>query len=196
MSGARMKITLLAPAGMIDFLEEEFESIGEGLQQAENADDVGPAPHLHGRPDLAVGKNEQGDHDKQRQRRRSAMSGHLAERPRPAIGQRDAEQMHGTAQVQKQSAPWSIPPPSCWRRITKIRLHSAMVSARARDRVGEVEIARSATRAAATASSVAGFADRIPDRGIRASMHWRFAECRQNAAHRATMAARNASRLS
>ena len=48
----------LVGAGRDDrFLEHEFEKVGEGLQQAVGAHDVGPAPHLHRRPDLAVGKS-------------------------------------------------------------------------------------------------------------------------------------------
>ena len=60
-SGARRKITLLAPDGMIDFLEHELERVGEGLQQAEGADDVRAAAHLHRRPDLAVGEQDERD---------------------------------------------------------------------------------------------------------------------------------------
>jgi hypothetical protein len=47
-------------------LEHELEQVGEGLQQAEGADDVGAAAQLHRRPDLAVGEQDEGDEDQQR----------------------------------------------------------------------------------------------------------------------------------
>ena len=49
-TGARINTTLSAPAGMTRFLEDELQKVGERLQQAERADDVGALPHLHGRP--------------------------------------------------------------------------------------------------------------------------------------------------
>ena len=53
-SGARMKITLLAPAGMMTSLIRYLPSVGEALQQAEDAHHVRAAAHLHRREDLAV----------------------------------------------------------------------------------------------------------------------------------------------
>ena len=56
----------LVGAGRDDrLLEHEFQQIGEGLQQAERPDHVRSAPHLHRRPDLAVGIEQEGDDDQQ-----------------------------------------------------------------------------------------------------------------------------------
>ena len=66
-SGARKNSTLLAPAGMITSLKQEFERVGDGLQQAEGAHHIGAAPHLHRRPDLAVGQDDRGDRQHQHQ---------------------------------------------------------------------------------------------------------------------------------
>ena len=56
----------LVGAGRDDrLLEHELQQVGEGLQQAQRADDVGAAAQLHRRPDLAVGVEDVGDEDQQ-----------------------------------------------------------------------------------------------------------------------------------
>ena len=54
-------------------LEHELQQVGEALQQAERADDVGAAAHLHGRPDLAVGEQDVGGEDQQRDEQQQAL---------------------------------------------------------------------------------------------------------------------------
>jgi hypothetical protein len=58
-SGASRNTPLLAPAGMTISLKHELQQVGEGLQQAERADDVGALAQLHRRPDLAVGEQQE-----------------------------------------------------------------------------------------------------------------------------------------
>jgi len=47
------------------FLQDEFQQVREGLQQAPWSDHVRAAPDLHRRPDLAVGEQHIGDRDQQ-----------------------------------------------------------------------------------------------------------------------------------
>ena len=54
-------------------LEDELQQVGEALQQAEGADDVRAAAHLHRRPDLAVGVEDVGDEDQQRDEQQQAL---------------------------------------------------------------------------------------------------------------------------
>ena len=50
----------LVGAGRDDrLLQHELQQVGEGLQQAEGTDHVGAAAHLHRRPDLAVGEQDE-----------------------------------------------------------------------------------------------------------------------------------------
>ena len=62
----RQQEDALVGAGRNDrLLEDEFQQVGEGLQQAPRADHVGAAAQLHRRPDLAVGIEDVGDEDQQ-----------------------------------------------------------------------------------------------------------------------------------
>ena len=54
-------------------LEHEFQEIGEGLEQAPGPDDVRAAAQLHRRPDLAVGVEEIGDEDQERDHEEQAL---------------------------------------------------------------------------------------------------------------------------
>jgi hypothetical protein len=73
-SGASRNTTLVGARRNDRLLEDELQQVGEGLQQAEGADHVGAAAQLHRRPDLAVGEQDVGDEDQQRdeQQQRSA----------------------------------------------------------------------------------------------------------------------------
>ena len=75
----------LVGAGRDDhFLEQEFERVGDGLQQAEGADHIGAAAHLHRRPDLAVGQDARRRPQHQHQADRQQDEHDLAERTRPS----------------------------------------------------------------------------------------------------------------
>ena len=64
----------LVGAGRDDrLLEDELQEVGEGLQQAAGTDDVRAAAHLHRRPDLAVGVEDVGDEDQQRDEQQQAL---------------------------------------------------------------------------------------------------------------------------
>jgi hypothetical protein len=54
-SGARRKIPLLAVGRNHRLLQDEFQEVGKGLEQAPGTDDVRTTAQLHGCPDLAVG---------------------------------------------------------------------------------------------------------------------------------------------
>ena len=56
---------LVGAVGDHHFLQRELDQVGEGLEQAPGAHHVGPAAHLHGGPDLAVGPQQIGDDDQQ-----------------------------------------------------------------------------------------------------------------------------------
>ena len=48
------------------------EQVGEGLKQAERANDVGPTPDLHRRPDLAVSQQDIGNCDQEHDQQQDA----------------------------------------------------------------------------------------------------------------------------
>ena len=75
--------TLSAPAGITGSLNTNFRRSAKLLQQAERADDVGAAAHLHRRPDLAVGEQDVGGEDQQRDEEQQA----LVDEARPASPQ-------------------------------------------------------------------------------------------------------------
>ena len=75
-SGAKRKTPLLAPAGMTGSLNDEFEQIGERLQQSPGPDHVRAAPDLHRRPDLAVGIDDVGDRDQKNDQQQHALGQH------------------------------------------------------------------------------------------------------------------------
>ena len=85
-SGARKNTTLSAPAGIIGSLKHELQQVREGLQQAERPDDVGTAAHLHGRPDLAVGEQDVGREDQQRDEEQQPLVDEADLVPQPRIG--------------------------------------------------------------------------------------------------------------
>ena len=67
----------LVGAGRNDrLLEDEFQQVGEGLEQAPGADDVRAATQLDGRPDLAVGEKDIGDEKQQRDEQKQRLSDH------------------------------------------------------------------------------------------------------------------------
>jgi hypothetical protein len=77
--GASRKTPLLALGRDDRLLEGELQKVGERLEEAEGADDVGAAPHLHRRPHLAVHEQEEGDDHQQRDEREQAPADHGGE---------------------------------------------------------------------------------------------------------------------
>ena len=73
-SGASRNTPLLAPAGITGSLSDEFQQVGERLEQAPGPDHVGAAPDLHRRPDLAVGEQHVGDGDQQDHQQQHAIA--------------------------------------------------------------------------------------------------------------------------
>jgi hypothetical protein len=57
---------MIGPARDDRFLDQEFETVGEGLQQAERTDHVRPFAQLRVRKDLALGVSQICDGDQQR----------------------------------------------------------------------------------------------------------------------------------
>ena len=97
----------LIGAGRNDrLLEHEFQQIGEGLPQSPRADHVRPAPHLHRRPDLAVGV-EQKRHDEQKDdEERDALRHDQRERQavaRPELSHRCRSPCRGTCAARSSS---------------------------------------------------------------------------------------------
>lgn len=67
----------LVGAGRDDrLLEDEFQKVGEGLEQPKGADDVRAAAKLHGRPDLPVGEQDIGDEKQQRDQKQERLADH------------------------------------------------------------------------------------------------------------------------
>ena len=81
-SGASRKMPLFAPAGMIGSLKTNLRRSAKGCSRPEGPDDVRPAPHLHRRPDLAVGIEDVGDEDEQRHDQEEALAEHDQRRGR------------------------------------------------------------------------------------------------------------------
>ena len=70
----RQQEDALVGAGRNDrLLEDEFQQVGEGLQQPQRPDHIGAAAHLHRRPDLAVGVEQEGDEDEQADEQHDAL---------------------------------------------------------------------------------------------------------------------------
>jgi hypothetical protein len=59
-SGAIRKTPLLAPSGMTTSLNTNFSMSANDWNSPHGTDDVRPAAHLHGSPDLAVGVDDVG----------------------------------------------------------------------------------------------------------------------------------------
>ena len=69
-------------------LEQQLEAVGERLQQAERADDVGPLAQLHRRQDLALGVGQVGDRDQQRHDDQQDLADDDRRRPRRSRSRR------------------------------------------------------------------------------------------------------------
>ena len=85
-SGRQQKHAFVGARRDDRFFQHEFEEIGEALQQAERADDIGPTTNLHRGPDLAVDKQYVSQHQQQTDHQ-DQNGDDLAEQPRPSIGQ-------------------------------------------------------------------------------------------------------------
>ncbi len=130
----------LVGAGRDDrLLEHEFQKIGEGLQQAEGPDHVRPAPHLHRRPDFAVGIEQEGDDDA------------AATTSSATAMRRDEGRAAGRSWTRTQpSVPVALSP-----RLACIALRARHDGRGARDRIGEIEILDG--QAEALLAGLAGF---------------------------------------
>ena len=166
---------LVGAVGDDDFLEDEFQEVGKGLEQPERADHIGAAAHLHGGPDLAVGIDEKGDDDQQRDEQGHAWS--------------DDESQRGE---ESRSCP-TPPPPAGARGAARAFGHDSRGPC---DRVGEIEILDRAAEgadgawrrpAAASSASPAGSAGVISSSIARCGSRRRRD---RTAAHRACPRAR------
>ena len=107
-------------------LEDEFQKVGERLQQPPRTDDVRAAAQLHRRPDLAVGIEDVGDEDQQHDDQHDRLQEHDQRR---------------AARRRRRRSPWPCALLGCL-------LEAALRQGRAfghdgggpRDRVGQIEI--------------------------------------------------------
>src|SRR5262249_23206678 len=72
----------LVSAGRNDrLLDDEFEEIGERLEQTPRSDHVRAAPDLHRRPDLAIGVKHIGGDEQENDQQKNALREHDNQRP-------------------------------------------------------------------------------------------------------------------
>ena len=88
-----------------DFLEDQLEHVGEGLQQPQRADAIGADAHLHPADDLALGQRQVGDAEDQRDRD----GDDLGQRPHHRPG-RPEEARDGLQQAVHQAGSTTIGP--------------------------------------------------------------------------------------
>ena len=63
--GSQHEHALVGAIGDDHFLENEFQKIGKGLQQAEGSHHIGATAKLNGGPDLAISIDQEGHDDEQ-----------------------------------------------------------------------------------------------------------------------------------